>query len=72
MVLTILAGVGLFWLTLWQLWREARPSHLMMYTTEGMAYLPPEASAQAPSAGGPVQDPADVFIITEKREPNPR
>ena len=50
MVVTILVGVGLFWLELWQLWSEARPSRIVLRTSEGMAYIP--AQADAPEAAG--------------------
>ncbi|WP_345802795.1 MFS transporter permease [Microbacterium sp. AZCO] len=69
MVVTIIVGVGLFWLTLWQLWREAKPSRMVMYTTEGIAYLPPDptAGAAGPStSSAPSPSPSEVFVITEK------
>jgi hypothetical protein len=73
MVLTIIAGVGLFWLTLWQLWREARPSSMLMYTTEGVAYLPPHTIPDAASSAPRTPGEADsVFVITEKHEPDAR
>lgn len=67
MVLTILVGVGLFWLTLWQLWREAKPTRTIMYTTEGVAYIPAEPSASG-SGESPAESYSDVFVITEKSE----
>ncbi|WP_241245839.1 MFS transporter permease [Microbacterium sp. 4R-513] len=72
MVVTILAGVGLFWLTLWQLWREARPSSMVMYTTEGVAYLSPQAARDASASAPQAHSPDDVFVIAEKREPESR
>jgi hypothetical protein len=74
MITTILVGVGLFWLTLWQLWREAQPSRMVMYTTEGLAYLPPDPVAHSASAEGAssTHSPADVFVIAEKRDPDAR
>ncbi|MFH8250088.1 MFS transporter permease [Microbacterium sp. B2969] len=70
LVITIIVGVGLFWLTLWQLWREARPSRMVMYTTEGIAYLPPDpmAGASGPAAPPQAQAEGDVFVITEKNQ----
>src|SRR4051812_27360805 len=62
MVVTVLSGIGLFWLELWQLWREARPSTLMMRTSEGMAYLPP----MSPRASA---EPQEVIIVAEKQTP---
>lgn len=72
MVATIFVGVGLVWLTLWQLWREAKPGRMVMYTTEGVAYIPAEEPAserERQSAG--FGDP-EVFVITEKRDPEAR
>ncbi|WP_127474652.1 MFS transporter permease [Microbacterium sulfonylureivorans] len=62
MVVTVLVGVGLFWLELWQLWSEAKPSRMVMHTVDGVAYLPPmqertEASVQ------------EVIIVSEKQGP---
>ncbi|MCC2032358.1 MFS transporter permease [Microbacterium allomyrinae] len=62
MVVAILVGVGLFWLELWQLWSEAKPSRLILHTTDGVAYLaPPQEPAEAT-----VQD---VIIVSEKQRP---
>lgn len=62
MVAAILVGVGLFWLALWQLWSEAKPSRMVLHTTEGVAYIPPPAErASAPQA--------DVIIVSEKQVP---
>ncbi|WP_194398196.1 MFS transporter permease [Microbacterium atlanticum] len=62
MVVTILAGVGLFWLELWQLWSEARPSRFVLHTTEGVAYIPaPQGRAQ--------QFESEVVVISEKPSP---
>lgn len=63
MVVTILAGVGLFWLELWQLWSEAKPSRIVLRTTEGMAYLPPMSPRSA-------ADPQEVIIVAEKQRPS--
>ncbi|GAA2991028.1 hypothetical protein JOD63_001123 [Microbacterium terrae] len=67
LALTILVGIGVFWLALWQLWREARPSGLVMRTTEGVAYIPASAEGResaAGSAGAP-----EVIVLSEKRAP---
>jgi len=65
MVVAIIAGVGLFWLALWQLWSEARPGTMMLRTTGGVTYLPPIASEQA-------QERPEVIVITEKQGPSAR
>jgi hypothetical protein len=58
-VLTVLAGIALFWLEVTQLWREARPRTLIRRTAGGAAYLPPERHAAAAPA-------PEVFVVTEK------
>jgi hypothetical protein len=63
MVTAIFVAIGLFWLTLWQLWREARVSSVVLHTTEGIAYVPPPEPRQTAAA-----DP-DVIVITEKPKP---
>jgi len=63
MVVTILVGVGLFWLELWQLWSEAKPSRIVWRTNAGIAYIPPVE----PNA---VADPQEVIAITEKQRPS--
>ncbi|MBD3941543.1 MFS transporter permease [Microbacterium sp. NEAU-LLC] len=65
MVIAIVAGVGLFWLALWQLWSEARPSRVVLHTTEGVAYIPPPQG----SADGPASAEREVIVITEKQTP---
>lgn len=62
MILAIVVGIGLFWLELWQLWREAKPSRLVLHTTEGMAYIP--AASDRPSTA-----PQEVIIVSEKQAP---
>ncbi len=57
---TIVVGVGLLWLALWQLWREARPSNFVLHTTDGVAYLPPRQSSPPPPT-------PDVIVITEAK-----
>lgn len=61
MVLAILAGVALFWLELWQLWSEARPSRFLLHSTEGVAYIPPAEKDRAAEQ--------DVIVITERQSP---
>ncbi len=63
-LLTIAVGISLFWLTLWQLWREARPSFATLRTAGGVNYIPP----QRPTATENVEQP-DVIIITETPRP---
>jgi hypothetical protein len=56
----ILAGLALFWLSLWQLWNEARAggSRVMLrYATVG------DATSSAPRPTAP-----DVFIVTEQAD----
>jgi hypothetical protein len=57
----VIVGLALFWLSLWQLWREARPRRVVLPSTGGYAYLPPEASARRTAAS-----PQDVIVITER------
>lgn len=65
MVLAIVVGVATFWLELWQLWREAKPTRMVLRTTEGVAYIPP---TRPDTVSG---DP-DVFVVTEKQAPPAR
>ena len=62
MIVTVLVGVAMFWLELWQLWREAKPSRIVLRTGEGMAYIP--AAEERPDAA--VQD---VIVVTENQRP---
>ena len=62
LVVTVLAGIGVFWLSLWQLWREARPSRIVLRTAEGVGYVPPAARRPAAS-------PRDVIVVTERQSP---
>ncbi len=62
MVIAIFAAIGLFWLSLWQLWREAKPSAVILRTTEGIAYMPPP-----PTYADADADP-DVIVVTEHRD----
>jgi len=59
----IAAGLVLFWYLLWELIREARPGRIVLRTSGGMGYLPPET----PRAETPA-DP-DVIVVTERHTP---
>lgn len=62
LVLAVLAAMALFWLTLWQLLREARGSfRTVLRTADGTGYLPPRPAP--PSA---TRD-AEVIVVTETR-----
>jgi hypothetical protein len=60
MVLTIFVGVALLWLTLWQLWREAKPGRAIFRAADGTGYIPP----MRPRPAGP-QGEHEVIVITE-------
>ena len=62
MVVTVLVGVGLFWLELWQLWSEAKPTRMVLRTSGGVSYLPPMYSETS-------DEPQEVIVITEKQRP---
>lgn len=55
----IVAAVALFWLQLWQLWREARGSGLRMRESMTWSSVAPGASRRTPAS-----DP-DVIVIRE-------
>jgi hypothetical protein len=60
----VVVAVALFWLTLWQLWRETAGSvRSVLRTAEGTAYLPPERPRQQAA------DDAEVIVITERTRP---
>jgi hypothetical protein len=63
MITAVLVGIGLFWLELWQLWSEAKPSRLVLHTVDGVAYIPPAQESPASSAS------PDVIIVSEKQGP---
>ncbi|WP_460774145.1 MFS transporter permease [Microbacterium sp. GXF7504] len=63
-VLTVVVGLGVFWSTLVQLWREARPSSILQYTTAGTAYLPPQQERPRAAQGGP-----EVIVLSESPRP---
>lgn len=62
-VTAIVVGLGLFWLTLWELLREARPGRITLRTSGGMGFVPPEPPRPRAAA-----DP-DVIVITERPAP---
>jgi len=66
LVLAIIAAIGLFWLSLWQLWNEARAgASRVVMTTAGPAFIPasdPDATSQTTADPG-------VFVITERAKP---
>lgn len=63
MVTAVLVGVALFWLELWQLWSEAKPSRMVLHTADGVAYIPPAQEASQPTMH-------DVIIVSEKQGPS--
>ncbi|MFE1644914.1 MFS transporter permease [Microbacterium sp. P01] len=63
MVATVIVGLALFWMELWQLWREARGSAaLVLKTNEGLAYLPPTREERVRAKA---DEHAEVFVISE-------
>lgn len=62
LVVALIAGVALFWLQLWQLWQEARPSRFVLRTSEGIGYIPPPRERAS-------ADSAEVYVVTEKQQP---
>jgi len=63
LITAIVAGLALFWFLLWELVKEARPGRIVLRTTDGTAYLPPER----PGAEAPVD--GDVIVIAERPAP---
>ncbi|ANG85900.1 hypothetical protein [Microbacterium aurantiacum] len=61
--LAVVAGVAVFWLSLWQLWREARPSGAVLRARGGIAFLPP---TEQPAAE---KTTPDVIVVSEQQEP---
>lgn len=57
----VVVFLALFWMELWQLFREAKPSALLR-TSAGVSYL------AAPDAAEPDAAEPEVFIVTERRE----
>ncbi|MCR2785419.1 MULTISPECIES: MFS transporter permease [unclassified Microbacterium] len=56
-------AVGVFWLSLWQLWTEARPRLTVVRAGNGTAFIPAAEPRREPD------EVADVVIIEEKRLP---
>ncbi|WP_438352752.1 MFS transporter permease [Microbacterium sp. CJ88] len=64
MLVTVLVGLGLFWLQLWQLWREARGAAVsVLRTAEGMAYIPP--AAEEDRLRDQARQHGEVIVISE-------
>ncbi|MET2012451.1 MFS transporter permease [Microbacterium chocolatum] len=61
-VFAVVTGVAVFWLSLWQLWREARPSVRLSTTRTGVVFLP--AAAKKTPRGAP-----DVIVVSEEERP---
>jgi len=62
--LTIAVGFAALWVSFWQLWREAKPSPVVLRTAGGVGYIPPTSPASPSRADAP-----DVFVVTEKHTP---
>lgn len=60
--LTVAVGIALLWVTFWQLWREAKPSAVILRTADGMGYVP------APTAHESRTTAAEVIVIAENPE----
>ncbi len=58
LVLALIVGIVLFWLQLWQLWREARPSLSLRRFRGGLESIPAPEERTAPA-------PSGVFVVTE-------
>ncbi|MFJ6652202.1 MFS transporter permease [Microbacterium sp. NPDC091313] len=60
LVLAVAAAIGLFWLSLWQLWTESRAgARVYLRAADGTGFIPPTRPAAEP------RDP-EVFVITEQ------
>ena len=68
MVLTLFVAAGLFWLQLWQLWREARPAAVYFRTDPSVQRGAGSAGENASRTGG--AEP-DVFVIAETDAQSP-
>lgn len=61
LVASIVAAIALFWLTLWQLWSEAkRGARTLLHAADATGYLPPQQPRHAQPAEG------EVIVITER------
>jgi len=54
--------LALFWVVLWQLFREARPAAVLHRTADGLGYIPPQAPADAPVS-------PETIVVNEKQTP---
>lgn len=63
LVTAIVAGLALFWFLLWELVREARPGRVVLHTTAGVGYLPPEPPRPEAQRG------PEVVVIAERPAP---
>lgn len=64
LITAIVAGLGMFWFLLWELIKEAQPGRIVLRTSTGMGYLPPEAPTRASAPADP-----EVVVITERSAP---
>ncbi|MFT3799310.1 MFS transporter permease [Microbacterium sp.] len=60
---TVLVGFTGLWTSLWQLWREAKPSPIVLRTPDGVGYVP------APAPRAPRGSTDDVIVIHERTPP---
>ncbi|WP_434970537.1 MFS transporter permease [Microbacterium sp. bgisy207] len=60
-LLTVAVGISLFWLMLWQLWREARPGLVTLRSASGIPYIPPSGTTP------PRREDPEVIVITEQQ-----
>ncbi|GAA1691391.1 hypothetical protein GCM10009808_05500 [Microbacterium sediminicola] len=58
-LVTVAVGISLFWLMLWQLWREAKPGMVSFRSSSGMSYT-------KPATPPPAARPHEVIVITEQ------
>ncbi|MDE0546904.1 MFS transporter permease [Microbacterium sp. C7(2022)] len=62
-VATVIVAVALFWLELWQLWREAKPARIVLRGGEQVAYVSmPRDEGTSPASS--VDE--EVFILKER------
>ncbi len=57
-VLTVAVGLGLFWLEVWQLWREATTTRLLISAVTGVDSIAPRSRSTAPAR--------DVYVLSER------
>lgn len=57
-ILTVCVGLALFWLEIWQLWRQAEVTRVLLSAATGVDSLAPKSYRQTSSP--------DVFVITER------